>query len=129
VAKGAYVIADADGMPELILIASGSEVSLCLAVKEQLDAEGVRARVVSMPSFELFEQQESAYREAVLPSCVPARVAVEAGAALGWERYTGLAGAVVGLDRFGASGDGDTVMEQLGFSVANIVRIAKEVAG
>ncbi len=127
VAKGAYVIADADGTPDLILLASGSEVSLCLAAKAQLDAEGVKTRVVSMPSFELFEQQGADYREAVLPAGVRARVAVEAGATSGWQRYTGLEGAVIGLDRFGASGDGDTVMEQLGFNVANIITIAKEI--
>jgi transketolase len=129
VARGAYVLADADGEPELILIGTGSEVSLCLEAQEVLAGEGVRTRVVSMPSWELFERQDEGYRETVLPSAVRARVAVEAGVPVGWERYTGHGGAVVGLTRFGASAPGDEVMDKLGFNVDNIVATARGVLG
>ena len=99
VAKGAYVAADADGAPDVILIATGSEVHKCLEAKEVLEGEGVKARVVSMPSFEIFDAQDETYRESVLPTSVRARVAVEAGSPLGWQKYTGLDGAVIGLER------------------------------
>ena len=121
VSRGAYVLKDSDGLPQVILIASGSEVTLALTAFEELAAENVRARVVSMPCWELFEAQDAAYRNQVLPPEVKARLAVEAGATLGWERYVGSEGAVIGLDRYGASAPGKTNMENLGFTVAHVV--------
>jgi transketolase len=128
-ARGAYVLADASPgtAPELILIATGSEVSLALAAHEQLRAEGVRSRVVSMPSWELFEEQTSAYRESVLPPDVTARVSVEAGSPFGWERYVGTAGAIIGVSHFGASAPGPEVMKHYGFTVEHVVATAKGV--
>jgi transketolase len=124
VAKGAYVLSDCDGEPQLLLLATGSEVTLALAAQEELKARGVAARVVSMPSWELFAAQDRHYQEQVLPPQVKARLAVEAGAVLGWERYVGLDGAVIGLERFGESAPGPTVMDKLGFNVDNVVKQA-----
>ena len=124
--RGAYVLADAPD-PRVLLLATGSEVSLALAARERLAAEGVASRVVSMPSFDLFEAQPAAYRESVLPSAVRARVSVEAASTFGWERYVGREGEVVGLDRFGASGPGDEVMKRLGFTVERVVEAARRV--
>ena len=128
-ARGAYVLIDADqGMPpELILIATGSEVSLALAAHRQLSREGVRSRVVSMPSWELFEAQPVEYRHSVLPPAVGARVSVEAGSPFGWERYVGPTGAIIGVDHFGASGPGPVVMAHYGFTVEHLVATAKGV--
>jgi transketolase len=117
-AKGAYILADADGTPDVILIGSGSEVQLCLAAQERLAKKGVAARVVSMPSWELFERASQNYRDKVLPPKITARVAVEAGISMGWERYAGSQGAVVGIDRFGASAPGDTIMEKYGMKAS-----------
>ena len=104
-ARGAYVLADApDGTPDVILIASGSEVALCVAARERLSAEGTKVRVVSMPSWELFEEQEAAYRDSVLPPAVTARVTVEEGSPLGWQRYAGQSGVVLGMRTFGTVG-------------------------
>jgi transketolase len=126
VAKGAYVVAESSTpTPELILIATGSEVSLALAAKAKLDSEGISTRVVSMPSMELFDAQDESYRTSILPKDVRKRVAIEAGASLGWYKYVGDGGAVIGLDRFGASADGDVIMEKLGFNVDNVVATAK----
>lgn len=123
--RGAYVLADAPGgRPDLILIASGSEVHLTLAARERLAKENVRARVVSMPCWELFDEQPADYREAVLPRSVAARLAVEAGVSQGWRNYTGDRGDIIGIDRFGASAPGNVVMEKLGMSVDNVVRRA-----
>ena len=127
VKRGAYIHADSDGTPELILIATGSEVSLCLEAQKELTQGGAKVRVVSMPSQELFNEQDDAYRESVLPNSVRARVAVEAGASLGWYKYVGLDGLTVCLDRFGESADGDVVMDKLGFNVANVVATAKKL--
>ncbi len=128
VARGAYVLSEAEGGdPEVVLIGTGSEVSVCLAAQERLAQEGVRARVVSMPSFELFAAQEEAYRKRVLPPSLRARVAVEAGATLGWERFVGDAGAIVGLDRFGASAPGDEVLRQYGFTPERVAETARGV--
>ena len=121
VAKGGYVISDCEGAPKLILLASGSEVSLCMSAQEELAKQGVAARVVSLPSWELFAEQDQAYRDAVLPPSVKARLAVEMGASLGWERYTGDSGDIIGIDRFGASAPGGTVQAKLGFTVDNVV--------
>jgi transketolase len=124
--RGAYVLAEASGSaPRLILIATGSELSLAVKARERLEAEGIPTRVVSMPSWELFEAQPEEYRREVLPAGVRARLAVEAGSAFGWERWVGDAGGVVGLDRFGASAPGDVVLEKLGFNVDNVVARAR----
>ncbi len=108
-----------------MLIATGSEVALALQAREKLEGEGIATRVVSMPSWELFDRQPPEYREQVLPRAVPARLAVEAGASLGWKRYVGDGGDCVGLDRYGASAPGEIVMKELGFSVENVVQRAK----
>jgi transketolase len=130
VAKGAYVLADADGgKPELILMASGSELRLCVEAYDTLKSQGIKARVVSMPSWELFEQQDTAYREAVLPANVTARVSVEMGATLGWERYVGPKGRSIGMHRFGASAPLKDVLKKFGFLTENVVATAKEVLG
>lgn len=130
VRRGAYVLADAEsGTPDAILIATGSEVSLALEAKERLAAEGVAVRVVSMPSWELFEAQPEEYRRAVLPPEVTARVAVEAAHPMGWERYVGPQGAVIGIDRFGASAPGARVMQAFGFTADNVVATVKRVLG
>ncbi len=124
--RGAYVLADF-GEPQVILMASGSEVGLVVAAAEQLAAEGIGVRVVSFPSWELFLEQDEAYRESVLPPSIKARVAVEAGVRLGWERWVGDHGAVISMERFGASAPGPVVMEKFGFTVKNVIAKAKEV--
>jgi transketolase len=127
-AKGAYVLSDfGDGEPELILMASGSEVSLVYAAAARLAAEGLNVRAVSFPSWELFEEQDEAYREQVLPERIRARLAVEAGAGLGWERYVGRGGKVISLDRFGASAPGKILFEKFGFTVENVVEQARKL--
>ena len=127
-AKGAYVLADcAAGPPKLILIATGSEVSIALEAHNQLTREGVASRVVSMPCWDLFEAQPKSYKDTVLPPGVKARVSVEAGSPLGWERYVGLEGAIIGLNRFGASAPGEIVMRELGFTPEHIVEVAKSI--
>jgi transketolase len=126
VARGAYVLADAED-PQVLLMASGSEVELVLGAKEMLAEEGIAANVVSMPSWELFEAQPQAYRDAVLPPKVTARVAVEAGVPLGWERYVGSQGEIIGLNRFGASAPYKVIAEKLGFTAEAVSRRAKLV--
>jgi transketolase len=128
VSRGAYVLADA-GEPDVILIATGSETQLALEARERLDAEGVAARVVSMPSMELFEAESDEYREQVLPDRVRARVAVEAGATPGWRRWVGLDGAVVGVDRFGASAPYQTLFRELGVTADAVVEGARHLVG
>jgi len=126
VARGAYVLADAeDGQPDLILIGTGSEVHLCVAAHEQLRAEGIKTRVVSMPSWELFEQQDSAYRESVLPPTVTARVAVEQASTIGWDRYVGPTGHHIGMETFGASAPLAALQEKFGFVPGRIIEAAK----
>jgi transketolase len=127
-AKGAYVLADcAAGSLKLILIATGSEVSIALEAHNQLTREGVACRVVSMPCWDLFQAQPQSYKDMVLPPGVKARVSVEAGSPLGWERYVGLEGAIIGLNRFGASAPGEIVMRELGFTPEHIVEVAKSI--
>jgi transketolase len=128
-ARGAYVLIEANpnAAPELILIATGSEVVLALAAHEQLSEEGVRSRVVSMPSWELFEAQPIEYRDTVLPPAVWARVSVEAASPFGWERYVGPTGAIIGVNSFGASAAGPVVMAQYGFTVEHVVATARAV--
>ncbi len=128
-ARGAYVLAEAPGdplaAPDLVLLGTGSEVTLCLAAREQLALRGIRARVVSMPSWELFDEQPLEYRAAVLgPAGVP-RLAVEAGVSLGWSRYTGERGAMLGIERFGASAPGKEVLRHYGFSVEHVIERAQ----
>jgi transketolase len=126
VARGAYVLADPPaGEPELILIATGSEVGLAVGAYEQLTAEGIRARVVSMPSWELFEQQPDEYRDSVLPPQVTARVAIEQASTFGWERYVGATGAIVGMSTFGASAPLKELQTTFGFTPDRIVETAK----
>jgi transketolase len=131
VESGAYVLrdlgVDEGAEPELVLIGTGSEVQHCLGAAEQLAADGVAVRVVSMPSWERFAAQDAAYRERVLPPAVRARVAVEAGVTLGWERWVGDAGAVVGLDRFGASAPAERLFEEFGFTADNVAAVARDV--
>ena len=119
-ARGAYVVRDSDSTPDLIIIGTGSEVQHALVGAQMLEQEGAAVRVVSMPSWELFDSQPESYRESVFPSSVRARVAVEAGGKLGWERYTGLDGAVVGMDGYGASAPGGTNMKEFGFTAENV---------
>ena len=127
-AKGAYVLADSPGKtPQIILIASGSEVAPALQAYEKLAAEGVGARLVSMPSWDLFEKQPQSYRDEVLPPDVTARLAIEAAAPFGWERYIGTKGDVIGMKRFGASAPAKVLAEKFGFTSANIVRRANEL--
>ena len=127
VARGAYILAGTEGKSDIILIASGSEVNVCLEAKNRLAEKDVAARVVSMPSWELFEASPQNYKDQVLPPDVTARVAVEAGISLGWERYVGNGNPVIGIDRFGASAPGSTVMEKFGFTVDNVVNKAFEI--
>ena len=124
--RGAYVLADAES-PRLILIATGSEVSLVLEAGEKLQAEGVPTRVISMPCWELFEEQSQEYRDEVLPPSVTARLAVEAGVRQGWDRYVGPTGDVICLDRFGASAPGDVALKELGFNVDNVLAHARKL--
>ncbi len=128
VSKGAYVLADApDAKPELIIIASGSEVGLAVEAHEILIEEGIRSRVVSMPSWEIFEKQTPEYRESVLPSQVKARLAVEQASTFGWERYVGEKGSVIGMNTFGASAPLKELQKKFGFYPDNVVSIAKEL--
>ena len=127
VVLGAYILADApDGKPDVLLLATGSEVSLCVTAYEQLKAEGIKARVISMPSWELFESQPQDYRDKILPPTITARVAVEEAATFGWERYTGFDGAILGLRTFGMSAPMKAVAQHFGFEPAHVVAAARE---
>jgi transketolase len=127
IARGAYILRDCQGAPAVILIATGSEVALAMAAAEQLAARGTQARVVSMPCAEVFEQQDAAYREAVLPSDILARVAVEALHADYWYKYVGLDGRVVGMTTFGESAPAAELMNHFGFTVENVIAVVEEV--
>src|SRR6476646_5732748 len=130
VAKGAYVLADSpDGKPELILMATGSEVSLCVSAYETLSAEGRKVRVVSMPSWEIFEKQSEDYRESVLPQNVPARISVEQAATFGWSQYVGHAGKSLGMRSFGASAPLKELQKRFGFTADAVVAAAREMLG
>lgn len=127
VSRGAYVLAGApDHRPDVLLLATGSEVSLCIAAHEQLKSEGIKARVISMPSWELFESQSQEYRDSVLPPAIAARVAVEEASTFGWERYTGFDGTIVGLHTFGLSAPLKVVAQHFGFEPAHVVAAARE---
>jgi transketolase len=130
VAKGAYVLADAPGgKPDVILMGTGSELSLCVSAYEKLAAEGIHARVVSMPSWELFDKQEATYKDSVLPPSVTARLSVEMGATFGWQRYTGIKGRNIGMHRFGASAPIKDLLKYFGFTVDHVVAEAHAVLG
>lgn len=127
VARGAYILADAPGgKPEVLLLATGSEVALCVAAYEELKADDINARVVSMPSWELFERQSQAYRDSVIPPEVTARVAVEAASTFGWERYVGGSGELIGMRTFGASAPLKDLERKFGFEPEHVVRAARE---
>ncbi|MDZ4358264.1 MAG: transketolase [Variovorax sp.] len=127
VARGAYVLADAQGgKPDVLLLATGSEVALCISAYEQLKGEGILARVISMPSWDLFEGQSAEYRDSVLPPDVEARVSVEAASPLGWERYVGRGGTIIGMRSFGISAPGQVAQVHFGFDVAHVVVAARE---
>ena len=130
VARGAYVLADAPGgIPEVILIASGSEVSLAVDAHETLVAEGIRSRVVSMPSWDIFEQQSQEYRDSVLPPAISARVAIEQASTFGWERYVGLSGRVIGMKTFGASAPLKELQRKFGFEPERVVEAVRDLLG
>ena len=127
--RGGYVLRDPSDKrePEVILIGTGSELQLAFGAAEKLEAEGVATRVVSIPCWERFELQEQAYRDRVLPPAVRARVAVEVGVSLGWERWVGDGGAIVGLDHFGASAPAGTIFEKFGFTIDRVADVARKV--
>jgi len=124
--KGGYILKDCDGTPDVIIIATGSEVALAMGAAEKL--AGKKVRVVSMPSTNVFDAQDESYRETVLPGNVTARVAVEAAVTGGWYKYVGLNGAVVGIDRFGESAPAGELFELFGFTVDNVVKVVNSVA-
>lgn len=127
VARGGYILTETNANPDVILIATGSEVALAVSAKAELEQEGRSVRVVAMPSRELFERQDAAYKESVLPAAAAKRITIEAGIALGWDRYAGLEGKVLSIDTYGASGPGTEVQEYFGFSTGNVVRLAREL--
>jgi transketolase len=129
VAKGAYILSDADGQPDVILIGTGSEVSLCVQAQTTLLKSGVKARVVSMPSWELFSAQSAAYRESVLPAKIRKRVSIEAGASLGWHRWVGDEGTIIAVDRYGASAPGDEIFQHYGLTADNVAAAALRLSG
>jgi transketolase len=130
VARGAYALADAEGgSPDVILIGTGSEVGLCVQAREKLKSFGVKARVVSMPCWSLFEAQEGSYRESVLPRAIKKRVTVEAGSPLGWRRWAGDEGSIIGVERFGASAPGQEVLAHLGFTADRVAAAALRLLG
>jgi transketolase len=127
VARGAYILAEApSGKPDVLLLATGSEVSLCLEARERLGAEGIGARVVSMPSWEVFEEQPEEYRDSVLPPEIAARVSIEAASTFGWAKFTGPKGAILGMRSFGLSAPMKVVAEHFGFEPDHIVTAARE---
>ena len=125
--RGAYILADSDGKPEIIFIATGSEIHLALLTYERLLNEGIKVRIVSMPSWELFEQQSEDYRKEVLPPDITARISIEAGSTHGWHKYIGLYGEAIGIDHFGASAPGEMLLKEFGFTSENIVSKAKKL--
>jgi transketolase len=128
--KGAYVLAREKGdAPDVILIATGSEVSLAMESREKLLETDIDARVVSMPSWELFEEQDQNYRDEVLPPAVTQRLAIEAGSEFGWRKWVGTAGDIIGVDRFGASADANDIFREYGFTVENVVTRIKKILG
>ncbi|MBN2803582.1 MAG: transketolase [Deltaproteobacteria bacterium] len=127
VSKGGYIIKDCNGTPDIILIGTGSEVQLCIKAADKLVTEGINARVVSLPSWDIFESQSSEYKESVLPSSIDKRLSVEAGSRFGWNEYTGNKGDSISIDRFGASAPGDECLHNFGFTVENVLERAKKL--
>ena len=126
--KGGYILKEiGDGEPELLLMASGSEVALVMEAADRLGEKGIAVRVISMPSWELFEQQPESYRHQVMPPNLRKRIAVEAGATLGWYKYTGLDGKIIGLDHFGASAPGEVIFEEFGLTPEAVVTAAEDL--
>ena len=125
--KGAYILSDCAGKPDILLLATGSEVSLCLESAERLSKEGIKVRVISMPSWQIFEKQDEAYRNHVIPPDVIARLSVEQASTFGWERYVGLRGRSIGMKSFGASAPLEELLKKFGFTVDHVVAQAKEV--
>ncbi|WP_090823710.1 transketolase [Paenibacillus sp. yr247] len=125
--KGAYVLTETNDQPDVILIGTGSEVSLAVEAKKELEKDDFSVRVVAMPSWELYERQSLAYKESILPSSIHKRLAIETGISLGWERYTGLKGRVLSIETFGASGSGSEVLAYFGFSVNHVVQLSKDL--
>ena len=129
VARGGYVLADSEGTPDVILLGSGSEVHIAHAAYKTLTEQGVKARVVSLPCWELFEAQPQDYRDAVLPPSVTARVSIEAGVTLGWQKWIGTTGVAIGVDKFGASAPYKKIYEEYGLTPDAVVAAAKRVMG
>ena len=130
VAKGGYVVADAEGgKPDVILMATGTELQHCMVAWEKLKAEGIKARVVSMPCWEIFDEQDAAYKESVLPAAITARVSIEMAATLGWDRYVGPKGKIIGMHSFGASAPLKDLLKKFGFEPENVVAAAKKASG
>jgi transketolase len=130
VARGAYIKAEADGgKPDVILLSTGSEVSLVMQAREELAKSGIKARVVSMPSWELFRHQDQSYRNQVLPPDIKARVAIEAASPIGWREWVGDSGRIIALDRFGASAPYELIYEKLGITSSAVVSAARELLG
>jgi transketolase len=127
ISRGGYILVDCDGEPEVIIIATGSEIGIAVEAADQLGAEGKRVRVVSMPCSNLFDEQDQSYKDAVLPPAVTRRVAVEAGVSNNWYRYSGTQGAVLGLDRFGMSAPAPEVFKHFGFTVENLRKMVTEI--
>jgi transketolase len=125
--KGAYILIENSPLPDIILIGTGSEVQLALGAYEQLIKEGVKARVISMPSWELFERQPKDYQESVLPPSVKRRVAIEAGVPIGWEKYVGDSGKIIGINKFGTSAPVNVIFKHYGITLENVLKIAKEI--
>jgi transketolase len=129
-AKGGYILSEAEGAkPDVILIGSGSEVSLCMKAQEKLNGYGIKARVVSLPSWFLFSAQDDGYRESVLPKAMKKRVTVEAAATYGWERWAGDEGTMIGIDHFGASAPGGAIMKNFGFTAEHVTSAALRLVG
>ena len=129
VQKGGYVFGDCSGVPEVILIGTGTELTQCVEAYEKLTAEGIKVRVVSLPSWELFEKQSKEYRDSVLPPTVTKRVCIEMGSTFGWERYAGPAGAIIGMKTFGASAPLKDLAKHFGFSTEAVIAAAKKQLG
>jgi len=126
--KGAYILYETQaGLPDIILMATGSELSLALEAGKKLEKQGRNVRVVSFPSWELFEKQSKKYKQSVLPDEVKRRISIEAGVTTGWQKYVGSEGIALGIDHFGTSAPGELVMEKFGFSVENIVKLARKL--
>ena len=125
--KGAYVLTETNENPDMILIATGSEISLAVSAKAKLKKENISVRIVAMPSWELFDRQSQEYKESIFPSSVTKRVSLEMGISLGWERYVGQEGKILSIETFGASGTGAEVMDLFGFTLDNVVHITKNL--